>query len=106
MAAKPLKAIITEGGCFVPVSHSLNHDGYFRKRYESSRKSKKSLEMFHRTMWKHFNGEIPEGYEIDHKCKNRACFNVAHLQCIDGSLHASLSNIERGKLRNKQLNTH
>jgi hypothetical protein len=103
MTAKALKVRVTEKGCFVTTSHALNPDGYFRKRFMSSRKSQDGIEMFHRTMWKHYNGFIPEGFEIDHLCKNRACFNVQHLRCIEGSLHASLSNTERSK-KYKQLN--
>jgi hypothetical protein len=38
----------------------------------------------HRIAWRaaHDGREIPEGYEIDHLCFVRNCFNPAHLECI------------------------
>jgi hypothetical protein len=36
----------------------------------------------HLVMWEMFNGPIPEGLELDHLCRNRACANVAHLEAI------------------------
>lgn len=38
------------------------------------------LVMAHRYAWEAVHGEIPEGVEIDHTCRNRACCNVAHLR--------------------------
>lgn len=89
MAVKPLVAVELEGGCYVPLSHMLNGDGYFRKGrgFEN--------EMFHRTMWKHYGGMIPEGFEIDHLCGNRACFNVEHLRCIKREKHLEHTNRTR-----------
>lgn len=38
----------------------------------------------HRIAWKlaHGGAEIPDGYEIDHLCRARNCFNPAHLECV------------------------
>jgi hypothetical protein len=102
MVAKALTATIDSNGCFIPTSHKLNADGYFRKRLGSSRKDGDAIEMFHRVMWKHFNGEIPDGYEVDHLCGNRACFNVEHLSCVNGSVHAAISNMNRRGFKNDQ----
>lgn len=41
------------------------------------------------------HGEIPEGYEVDHKCKNRACFNTDHLQLLPASAHRTKDNTGR-----------
>lgn len=67
----------------------LNQDGYFRKRWGHT------AEMFHRFIWRARKGEIPEGYEINHLCKNRACQNVEHMECIHGREHAIKTNQER-----------
>lgn len=85
----------TDTGCIITTSHKLNHDGYFRKWNPI----KKKLEMYHRTVWEEENGEILEGYEIDHLCKNRACCNVAHLQLLSNREHTIKDNTGRNSLR-------
>jgi len=80
-----------ETGCIITTSHKLNHDGYFRKRNNGGK------EMYHRTIWRRENGDIPNGYEIDHKCKNRACCNIEHLQMLTSSEHRTKDNYERNK---------
>ena len=82
-----------KSGCLLQDSHKLNKDGYFRKRILGD------LMMYHRYAWEKENGPIPEGYEINHLCKNRGCSNVAHLECISGEAHAILTNKERYKSR-------
>jgi hypothetical protein len=89
MGYKKLVLVTDKGGCITPSSHKLNRDGYFRKNI-----GKKSW-FYHRYVWTQENGDIPEGFEINHKCKTRACCNLDHLECLDGSEHASLSNSER-----------
>jgi glutamine cyclotransferase len=51
--------------------------------------------MLHHLIWEEANGPIPEGKEIHHICHNRGCQNINHLECIDGSLHATITNNER-----------
>lgn len=88
--------ITTDEGCHVCLSHKLNQDGYLRKAWGSSRKpEEREIEMFHRFIYRAHKGEIPEGYEVDHMCRNRACCNPDHLQALDGSEHASLTNRTR-----------
>ena len=77
-------------GCIVPVSHKLNKDGYFRKQVWLNGELRPM--MYHRYVWTIENGEIPQGYEVDHKCKNRACCNVEHLQLLTSSEHRSKDN--------------
>ena len=83
-------------GCIIPISHRLNADGYFRCRepnYEG--KGRAPLVMYHRYAWEQQHGAIPEGYEIDHMCHNRACCNIDHLQCIPGVEHTIKHNKTR-----------
>lgn len=36
----------------------------------------------HRFAYERFVGPIPDGHEIDHLCRNRACCNPAHLEAV------------------------
>ena len=36
-------------------------------------------------------GEIPEGLQLDHLCRNRPCYNVHHLEAVTGK-----ENVRRG----------
>lgn len=73
-------------GCHIVANMKVNHDGYFRKRW------KEAFEMFHRFIWRAHKGDIPEGYEINHKCNNRGCCNVEHLECITRKEHLEMTN--------------
>lgn len=95
MPTKPLAFTTLPTGCYIPTSHKTNHDGYFRYTFGSYRKGEKKAVMFHRYLWEAVRGPIPDGFEINHKCRNRACCNLDHLECLPGSDHASLSNKER-----------
>lgn len=86
----------TESGCIVPTSHALNHDGYFRKWVNGE------LVMYHRHTWEVEHGKIPEGYEVDHKCKNRACCNVLHLQMLTNLEHTVKDNKGRHESKREQ----
>ena len=92
-----LVLVTTDSGCIVPTSHALNQDGYFRKRVWVDGKLK--LMMYHRYKWVEAHGEIPAGYEVDHKCKNRACCNVEHLQLLLSTEHRTEDNTGRNSER-------
>jgi len=47
----------------------------------------------HRISFVHWNGEIKQGLEIDHLCRNRTCCNPAHLETV-----THIVNVKRGNL--------
>lgn len=57
----------------------------------------------HRVSYVLFNGDIPEGKEIDHKCGNRGCVNPLHLQAITHKQNIVLGKKRRRKQRNFKL---
>ena len=104
MRGKPLVLTETENGCIIPLSHKLNKDGYFRThdpRYTG--KGRAPLIMYHRYVWEINKGAIPVGYEIDHLCRNRACCNIKHLQCIPISSHKVKHNKTRYAERQQKV---
>lgn len=80
--------------CLDPGFGYENGDGYVRI-WEVPRNDGGQLVMRHRWFWQHFVGEIPEGYEINHLCKNRRCCNIEHLECIPSKEHRSKDNALR-----------
>lgn len=96
MRGKEIILETTESGCIVPTSHKLNKDGYFRTRdYRYTGRGRKPLVFYHRLIWEETNGDIPDGYEIDHRCRNRACCNIEHLQVLSNIDHRVKTNNER-----------
>lgn len=54
----------------------INPDGYGQKW------DGRSMRMAHRVIWEEQRGSIPEGMELDHLCKTRACVNLDHLELV------------------------
>lgn len=50
--------------------------------------------MVHRAVWELLVGEIPDGYELDHLCRVRACCNPDHLELVTRA-----ENVARGSQR-------
>lgn len=50
------------------------------------------MQMVHRVVYEHLIGPIPEGLQIDHLCRNRACSNPGHLDPV-----TARTNINRGR---------
>lgn len=56
----------------------------------------------HRWIYKEVVGDIPEGYVIDHLCRDRGCVNPSHLEAVTNQ-----ENLERGwgrRIKNGMVN--
>lgn len=59
-------------GCWIWKGRK-NDDGYGRIVF------KRKQRYLHRFVYEHVIGPIPEGLELDHLCRNRACINPLHV---------------------------
>ena len=65
-----------ESGCWEWRGAKLN-GGYGIAHLKTSRSK-----LIHRVMFEHYKEEIPEGRQLDHLCRNRACCNPDHLEVV------------------------
>ena len=52
----------------------------------------------HRFSWTVFRGDIPDGYDVDHKCRLTVCVNPQHLEPV-----TRLENLLRGARASRAL---
>jgi hypothetical protein len=43
----------------------------------------------HRMMYLRYRGEVSQGFQLDHKCRNRKCCNPDHLEAVEPSVNSS-----------------
>jgi hypothetical protein len=66
-------------------------EGYYAAAFLSERKTR----YMHRDVWEHYNGPIPDGYEVHHKDSDRAHNAIGNLELLSGAEHARLHMLER-----------
>lgn len=68
------RVLIDRKGCWIPDGHRNNGYAIFTFNGASS--------MAHRASWELLVGPIPEGLQLDHLCRVRACVNPDHLEPV------------------------
>ena len=64
-------------GATVKQPEAYGGDAHYGKAYAYGR-----LQPTHRLVYKLMVGPIPEGLELDHKCRVPLCCNPAHLEAV------------------------
>jgi hypothetical protein len=71
------------------------HNGYAHARVKSK------YVRVHRFVYEAIRGPIPQGLQLDHLCRNRACINPLHLEPVTGK-----ENMRRGIGNQNKEKTH
>lgn len=79
-----IKSEEQENGCRIFKGCILYH-GYGQIRDGDK------MKMAHRVTFEHKKGKVPDGFEIDHLCRNRACVNPEHMEIV-----THVENVRRG----------
>jgi len=67
--------LIDSNGCWVwQLYRASNGYGHISVKHKDN--------LVHRVSYNEFVSGIPEGFQIDHLCKKRACINPAHLEAV------------------------
>lgn len=78
------KAVIDPGGCWV-FTGAIANNGYGRIGIGPT------VKQAHRVAYELLVGPVPEGLDLDHLCRVRACINPTHLEPV-----TRLENVRRG----------
>ena len=81
------------------VWQGCRHQGYGQINTGSRKDGTRRVKGAHIVSYNLFKGEIPNGLEIDHLCRNRACVNPDHLEAVPHQVNTVRSPIVVWKAR-------
>jgi hypothetical protein len=76
----------TDTGCRLWTGHTYSN-GYGRMNVGGRAR------LVHRLSYTEFVGPIPDGLEIDHRCRNKLCIEPAHLEPVTRAMNLLRSNV-------------
>jgi hypothetical protein len=85
-----------EGDCWVWTKYR-DKDGYGTFTAAGPGKSTR----VHKFAWQTLVGEVPDGYELDHLCRNRPCCNPDHLEVVTHAENMRRTDATAQKLKYK-----
>jgi hypothetical protein len=80
---------------FNDVRYYKSQDGYYRS---GATKERCKAEFIHRDIWKHFNGEIPEGFIVHHVDGDQANNSIENLALMSRADHVLEHAMDKGYL--------
>jgi len=89
-----------ENGCWIWL-WSKNRKGYGVLR------DGPQMGYAHKVYWERVNGPVPDGLQLDHLCRVRACVNPMHLEAVTGTLnqqrgaHSALTQADVDRIRER-----
>lgn len=98
------RIVITASGCWEWQS-TKTPDGY-GKIVVAWKKRQPVRRFAHRIAYQLKVGAIPEGYDIDHLCRNRSCVNPAHLEPVTRKENVKRGNVPALMKAKAQNQTH
>lgn len=76
--------VVTETGCHIFGSYEYPEQGYRRVRWKGE-----SVAM-HFMLWEKTHGPVPKGYHVHHRCEDKRCVNLEHLELLTHGEHSTL----------------
>lgn len=80
------RIVVDEAGCWI-FQGAKTSAGYGNIRIGSRTDGTRRVIETHTVMWESQHGPVPEGLELDHLCRVRACCNPAHLEPVTPSVN-------------------
>ena len=77
------KVTKTEKGCWEFAATTRQGNSY--RQIQIVEDGRRVLRYAHRVAYEHLVGQIPEGMQLDHLCRNRICVNPEHLEPVTAS---------------------
>lgn len=93
-------------GCIIWLGNLSKVNGYGFSFYGSVKDGSFRRSTIHNLVYEQFVGPIPDGCEIDHKCKVRSCVNPDHLRAVSHAENMETAVFPRGGDHYQKQKTH